>query len=180
MEGQREEPRPEEQLESSPGAIHGLEGTPPGESPCHSGSLSNGLEVEEAGSPGDERLSHAAPSKEDSVTEEKEVEESKQDCGEQNQRLNNSGGGGSSLQPVSVPFGGARPKQPVSLKLQIPRPLSGQVQNQLGSSSKNKNLEAQNRASGREAGQEEQGPAGGGFDPGGGSGAHTPRPAASL
>ncbi|KAG9334094.1 hypothetical protein JZ751_009186 [Albula glossodonta] len=176
MAGQREELRPEEQLESSPGANHGLEETPPGESPCHSGSLSNGLEVGEAGSPGDERLSHAAPSKEDSVTEEKEVEESKQECGEQNQnqRLNNSGGGGSSLQPVSVPFGGARPKQPVSLKLQIPRPLSGQVQNQLGSSSKNKNLDAQNRASGREAGQEEQGPAGGGFDPGGGSGAHTP------
>ncbi|KAM4551225.1 zinc finger FYVE domain-containing protein 9 isoform 2-T2 [Odontesthes bonariensis] len=86
------------------------------------------------------------PSKEDSVTEEKEMEESKQETGD--------GGAGASgsvqpkvgnnrLQPVSVPYGGARPKQPVSLKLQIPQPLSGQVQNQLGPSaaSKNKNLE---------------------------------------
>uniref|UniRef100_A0A8D3DJT4 Zinc finger FYVE-type containing 9 n=1 Tax=Scophthalmus maximus TaxID=52904 RepID=A0A8D3DJT4_SCOMX len=53
-------------------------------------------------------------------------------------KLNNS-----RLQPVSVPYGGARPKQPVSLKLQIPQPLSGQVQNQLVS--KNKNLENQCR-----------------------------------
>uniref|UniRef100_A0A8D3BYW0 Zinc finger FYVE-type containing 9 n=1 Tax=Scophthalmus maximus TaxID=52904 RepID=A0A8D3BYW0_SCOMX len=74
------------------------------------------------------------PSKEDSVTEEKEMEESKQESGDGGaagsgsvqSKLNNS-----RLQPVSVPYGGARPKQPVSLKLQIPQPLSGQVQNQL-------------------------------------------------
>uniref|UniRef100_A0A3B4TWM7 Zinc finger FYVE-type containing 9 n=1 Tax=Seriola dumerili TaxID=41447 RepID=A0A3B4TWM7_SERDU len=88
------------------------------------------------------------PSKEDSVTEEKEMEESKQESGEGGAvgsgsiqpKLNNN-----RLQPVSVPYGGARPKQPVSLKLQIPQPLSGQVQNQLGPStvSKNKNLENQ-------------------------------------
>uniref|UniRef100_A0A8D3D184 Zinc finger FYVE-type containing 9 n=1 Tax=Scophthalmus maximus TaxID=52904 RepID=A0A8D3D184_SCOMX len=86
------------------------------------------------------------PSKEDSVTEEKEMEESKQESGDGGaagsgsvqSKLNNS-----RLQPVSVPYGGARPKQPVSLKLQIPQPLSGQVQNQLVS--KNKNLENQCR-----------------------------------
>ncbi|KAF0046578.1 hypothetical protein F2P81_000211 [Scophthalmus maximus] len=86
------------------------------------------------------------PSKEDSVTEEKEMEESKQESGDGGAagsgsvqpKLNNS-----RLQPVSVPYGGARPKQPVSLKLQIPQPLSGQVQNQLVS--KNKNLENQCR-----------------------------------
>ncbi|XP_023266665.1 zinc finger FYVE domain-containing protein 9 isoform X2 [Seriola lalandi dorsalis] len=88
------------------------------------------------------------PSKEDSVTEEKEMEESKLESGEGGAvgsgsiqpKLNNN-----RLQPVSVPYGGARPKQPVSLKLQIPQPLSGQVQNQLGPStvSKNKNLENQ-------------------------------------
>ncbi|XP_054611578.1 zinc finger FYVE domain-containing protein 9 isoform X2 [Dunckerocampus dactyliophorus] len=84
------------------------------------------------------------PSKEDSVTEEKEMEESKQENGDGSAsggvqpKLNNT-----RLQPVSVPYGGARPKQPVSLKLQIPQPLAGQVQNQLGSSasSKNKNLD---------------------------------------
>ncbi|XP_056246712.1 zinc finger FYVE domain-containing protein 9 isoform X2 [Seriola aureovittata] len=88
------------------------------------------------------------PSKEDSVTEEKEMEESKLESGEGGAvgsgsiqpKFNNN-----RLQPVSVPYGGARPKQPVSLKLQIPQPLSGQVQNQLGPStvSKNKNLENQ-------------------------------------
>ncbi|KAG7525203.1 zinc finger FYVE domain-containing protein 9 isoform X1 [Solea senegalensis] len=86
------------------------------------------------------------PSKEDSVTEEKEMEESKQESsdggavgsGSIQPKLNNS-----RLQPVSVPYGGARPKQPVSLKLQIPQPLSGQVQNQLVT--KNKNLENQGR-----------------------------------
>uniref|UniRef100_A0A8C4IVA2 Zinc finger FYVE-type containing 9 n=1 Tax=Dicentrarchus labrax TaxID=13489 RepID=A0A8C4IVA2_DICLA len=90
------------------------------------------------------------PSKEDSVTEEKEMEESKQENGEGGAvgsgsiqpKLNNS-----RLQPVSVPYGGARPKQPVSLKLQIPQPPSGQVQNQLGPAavSKNKNQENQCR-----------------------------------
>ncbi|XP_071348008.1 zinc finger FYVE domain-containing protein 9 isoform X3 [Trachinotus anak] len=86
------------------------------------------------------------PSKEDSVTEEKEMEESKQESSEGGAvgsgsiqpKLNNN-----RLQPVSVPYGGARPKQPVSLKLQIPQPLSGQVQNQLGPSTKNKNLDNQ-------------------------------------
>ncbi|XP_041849239.1 zinc finger FYVE domain-containing protein 9 isoform X2 [Melanotaenia boesemani] len=92
----------------------------------------------------------SVPSKEDSVTEEKEMEESKQETSEggsvgsgSNQpKLNNN-----RLQPVSVPYGGARPKQPVSLKLQIPQPLSSQVQNQLGPSavSKNKNLDNQCR-----------------------------------
>lgn len=92
------------------------------------------------------------PSKEDSVTEEKEMEESKQENGEGGAvgsgsvqpKLNNN-----RLQPVSVPYGGARPKQPVSLKLQIPQPLSGQVQNQLATAaaagSKNKNQENQCR-----------------------------------
>lgn len=87
------------------------------------------------------------PSKEDSVTEEKEMEESKQENSEggavgsgTQPKLNNG-----RLQPVSVPYGGARPKQPVSLKLQIPQPPSGQVQNQLGPAPvyKNKNQENQ-------------------------------------
>ncbi|KAJ8011050.1 hypothetical protein DPEC_G00054160 [Dallia pectoralis] len=92
-------------------------------------------------------------SKEDSVTEEKEIEESKQENeggGERGgpasalPKLNNRG-----LQPVSVPYGGARPKQPVGLKLHIPRILSGQVHNQLehpansANGGKNKNLDAQ-------------------------------------
>uniref|UniRef100_A0A1A8CU17 FYVE-type domain-containing protein n=1 Tax=Nothobranchius kadleci TaxID=1051664 RepID=A0A1A8CU17_NOTKA len=90
--------------------------------------------------------SSPAPSKEDSVTEEKEMEESKQETsdggavgsGSIQPKLSNN-----RLQPVSVPYGGARPKQPVNLKLQIPQLLSGQAQNQLGPSaaSKNKNLE---------------------------------------
>lgn len=90
------------------------------------------------------------PSKEDSVTEEKEMEESKQESSEGGAvgsgniqpKVNNS-----RLQPVSVPYGGARPKQPVNLKLQIPQPVPGQVQNQLGPStiSKNKNFENQCR-----------------------------------
>uniref|UniRef100_A0A3Q2GJN7 Zinc finger, FYVE domain containing 9a n=1 Tax=Cyprinodon variegatus TaxID=28743 RepID=A0A3Q2GJN7_CYPVA len=86
------------------------------------------------------------PSKEDSVTEEKEMEESKQEIsdggavgsGSIQPKLNNS-----RLQPVSIPYGGARPKQPVALKLQIPQPLSGQVQNRLlpSADTKNKNME---------------------------------------
>lgn len=70
-------------------------------------------------------------SKEDSVTEEKEMEESKQESNEGGSavpggqpKLNNA-----QLQPVSVPYGGARPKQPVSLKLQIPQTPAFQVQN---------------------------------------------------
>ncbi|XP_071232928.1 zinc finger FYVE domain-containing protein 9-like isoform X1 [Salvelinus alpinus] len=69
------------------------------------------------------------PSKEDSVTEEKEMEESNLENGGDGSvpsKLNNT-----RLQLVSVPFGGARPKQAVTLKLQIPWSLSGQVQNQL-------------------------------------------------
>ncbi|MFT7818986.1 zinc finger FYVE domain-containing protein 9 [Arapaima gigas] len=114
------------------------EGGVPSESPLQ--SLSNGLSTEEP-----RRASRCPPSKEDSVTEEKEMEESKQECCEQARcpeggvQRPTSG----RLQPVSVPYGGARPKQPVSLKLQIPRLLSGQVQNELGSQGRNKNLELQ-------------------------------------
>ncbi|XP_030629950.1 zinc finger FYVE domain-containing protein 9 [Chanos chanos] len=111
------------------------------ESPLSDQPVSNGLV--EANNDGEPSQS-LAPSKEDSVTEEKEMEESKQECCEPGAvgggRLNNN-----RLQPVSVPYGGARPKQPVSLKLQIPKPLSGQVQNELGSSGKNKNLDVQSR-----------------------------------
>uniref|UniRef100_A0A672HMH2 Zinc finger, FYVE domain containing 9a n=1 Tax=Salarias fasciatus TaxID=181472 RepID=A0A672HMH2_SALFA len=120
-------------------------------------SLPNGLEQERGGGSKPEEEGDGeeggfspspVPSKEDSVTEEKEMEESKQESSEGGAagsgsiqpKLNNS-----RLQPVSVPYGGARPKQPVSLKLQIPQPLSGQVQNQLAPAapSKNKNLENQ-------------------------------------
>lgn len=120
------------------------------------------------------------PSKEDSVTEEKEIEESKSECysniyeqkgneaTEGSGLLVNSNGdlmkknylhnfssqvpsvlGQSSpkivanLQSISVPFGGARPKQPSNLKLQIPKPLSDHLQNDLpannGNNIKNKN-----------------------------------------
>lgn len=120
------------------------------------------------------------PSKEDSVTEEKEIEESKSECysniyeqkgneaTEGSGLLLNSTGdlmkknylhnfssqvpsvlGQSSpkivanLQSISVPFGGARPKQPSNLKLQIPKPLSDHLQNDLpansGNNIKNKN-----------------------------------------
>ncbi|MEQ2283136.1 Zinc finger FYVE domain-containing protein 9 [Ameca splendens] len=116
-------------------------------------SLPNGLEMENGSSLKiketeiNEDLSPSpVPSKEDSVTEEKEMEESKQEMsdggavgsGSIQPKLDNS-----RLQPVSVPYGGARPKQPVSLKLQIPQPLSGQVQIQLSTSAgaKNKNMD---------------------------------------
>ncbi|EPQ11605.1 Zinc finger FYVE domain-containing protein 9 [Myotis brandtii] len=119
------------------------------------------------------------PSKEDSVTEEKEIEESKSECYSNiyEQRgnditegsgllLNSTGDlmkknylhnfssqvpsvlGQSSpkianLQSISAPFGGARPKQPSNLKLQIPKPLSDHLQNDLpannGNNIKNKN-----------------------------------------
>ncbi|XP_062994886.1 zinc finger FYVE domain-containing protein 9 [Elgaria multicarinata webbii] len=121
------------------------------------------------------------PSKEDSVTEEKEIEESKSECypnvyeqrgNEATDRsgliLNCTGDpmkkkylhnlcsqvpsepsqaspkSAASLQPLSVPFGGARPKQPTNLKLQIPKTLSDHLQNDLvppncGGISKNKN-----------------------------------------
>lgn len=120
------------------------------ESPQNERSHPNGL-VEEHG--GDQAI-HPAPAllKEDSVTEEKEMEESKQECSEPNRgseassKLNNG-----RLQLISVPYGGARPKQPVNLKLQIPQSFSGQVQNELGSTGRNKNLEAQCRAGGPES-----------------------------
>ncbi|XP_047445361.1 zinc finger FYVE domain-containing protein 9 [Mugil cephalus] len=128
-------------------------------------SLPNGLEQEERGSSSTSKEAEETegeedglspspvPSKEDSVTEEKEMEESKQEnggdggaagSGSIQPKLNNNT---NRLQPVSVPYGGARPKQPVALKLQIPQPLSGQVQNQLGpgAAGKNKNLESQCR-----------------------------------
>lgn len=133
---------------------------PEGQVDQHHGiaNLPNGLEQESGTSSKpqevEERVEEGVspspvPSKEDSVTEEKEMEESKQESGE-------GGAGGSGciqpklnnrLQPVSIPYGGARPKQPVSLKLQIPQPLSGQVQNLLSPSAanKNKNLENQCR-----------------------------------
>lgn len=120
-------------------------------------SLPNGLEQAnsyskpgEAAEKEEEDFSTSpVPSKEDSVTEEKEMEESKQENSEGGAvgsgslpKLNNSN---SRLQPVSVPYGGARPKQPVNLKLQIPELLAGQVQNQLRPTpvSKNKNQENQ-------------------------------------
>ncbi|XP_075412097.1 zinc finger FYVE domain-containing protein 9 isoform X2 [Tenrec ecaudatus] len=120
------------------------------------------------------------PSKEDSVTEEKEIEESKLECYSNiyEQRGNEAieGGGlllnstgdltkknylhnfcsqvpsvlgqsspkiAANLQSTSVPFGGARPKQPSNLKLQIPKPLPDHLQNDLpannGNNIKNKN-----------------------------------------
>lgn len=115
------------------------------DSAAESPRLANGLVVECS------RDAHSQPlasSKEDSVTEEKEMEESKQECCDsvrgsdvgKRDKLNNS-----RVQPVSVPYGGARPKQPVSLKLQLPQPLTGQVQNEFASTGKNKNLEPQCR-----------------------------------
>ncbi|XP_068809233.1 zinc finger FYVE domain-containing protein 9 [Struthio camelus] len=122
------------------------------------------------------------PSKEDSVTEEKEIEESKSECyaNVYEQRGNETTEGSglvlsstgdqmkknylhnlcsqvssmqgqtspkpvTNLQCISVPFGGARPKQPTNLKLQIPKPLSDHLQNDLvppncGGNSKNKNV----------------------------------------
>ncbi|KAF4117072.1 hypothetical protein G5714_001625 [Onychostoma macrolepis] len=114
-------------------------------------SMSNGLIVDHCG---DAQSQSAVPSKEDSVTEEKEMEESKQECCDSVRGLESGRMGklnNSRLQPVSVPYGGARPKQPVSLKLQIPQPFLSQVQNEFGSTGKNKNLEPQSRAGGLEA-----------------------------
>lgn len=125
------------------------------------------------------------PSKEDSVTEEKEIEESKSECysniyeqrGNETTEgsgllLNSTGDlmkknylhnfcsqvpsvlGQSSpkivanLQSVSVPFGGARPKQPSNLKLQIPKPLSDHLQNDLPANSEN-NIKNKNDALGK-------------------------------
>ncbi|XP_038188362.1 zinc finger FYVE domain-containing protein 9 isoform X2 [Arvicola amphibius] len=142
-------------------------------------SLSNGCDSYGMQSPIVSFVPKTLPSKEDSVTEEKEIEESKSECysniyeqrGNENAEgsgllLNSTGNimkknylhnfcsqipsvlGQSSpkianLQSISVPFGGARPKQPSNLKLQIPKPLSDHLQNDLpannGNNSKNKN-----------------------------------------
>ncbi|XP_028744555.1 zinc finger FYVE domain-containing protein 9 isoform X2 [Peromyscus leucopus] len=142
-------------------------------------SLSNGCDSYGIQSPVVSFVPKTLPSKEDSVTEEKEIEESKSECysniyeqrGNENAEgsgllLNSTGNimkknylhnfcsqipsvlGQSSpkianLQSISVPFGGARPKQPSNLKLQIPKPLSDHLQNDLpsnsGSNTKNKN-----------------------------------------
>ncbi|KAJ8418604.1 hypothetical protein AAFF_G00001030 [Aldrovandia affinis] len=116
---------------------------------CH---FPEGLDMEESGLVKDDRASQAPLSKEDSVTEEKEVEESKLEYCDQTRGSEAAGVesgttsrklDSSRLQPTSVPYGGARPKQPISTKLQVPRLLSGQVPNELGLHSKNKNLEPQ-------------------------------------
>ncbi|XP_010173291.1 zinc finger FYVE domain-containing protein 9 isoform X2 [Antrostomus carolinensis] len=145
-------------------------------------SLSNGCDSYGMQNPVVAHVPKTLPSKEDSVTEEKEIEESKSECYanvyEQrgNETLEGSGlilnstgdhikknylhnlcsqvssmQGQTSpkpvtnLQSISVPFGGARPKQPTNLKLQIPKPLSDHLQNDLvppncGGNSKNKNV----------------------------------------
>ncbi|XP_049992065.1 zinc finger FYVE domain-containing protein 9 isoform X2 [Alexandromys fortis] len=140
-------------------------------------SLPNGCDSYGMQSPVVSFVPKTLPSKEDSVTEEKEIEESKSECYSYEQRGNeNAEGSGlllnstgnimkknylhnfcsqipsvlgqsspkiANLQSVSVPFGGARPKQPSNLKLQIPKPLSDHLQNDLpannGNNSKNKN-----------------------------------------
>ncbi|KFW64435.1 Zinc finger FYVE domain-containing protein 9 [Pygoscelis adeliae] len=145
-------------------------------------SLSNGCDSYGMQNPVVAHVPKTLPSKEDSVTEEKEIEESKSECytnvyeqrGNETTEgsgliLNNTGDhikknylhnlcsqvssmqGQTSpkpvtnLQSISVPFGGARPKQPTNLKLQIPKPLSDHLQNDLvppncGGNSKNKNV----------------------------------------
>ncbi|XP_051026927.1 zinc finger FYVE domain-containing protein 9 [Acomys russatus] len=142
-------------------------------------SLSNGCDSYGMQSPVVSFVPKTLPSKEDSVTEEKEIEESKSECYSNiyEQRGNESAEGSglllnstgnvvkknyvhnfcsqipsvlgqsspkiANLQSVSVPFGGARPKQPSNLKLQIPKPLSDHLQNDLpannGNNAKNKN-----------------------------------------
>ncbi|XP_071606240.1 zinc finger FYVE domain-containing protein 9 isoform X2 [Heliangelus exortis] len=145
-------------------------------------SLSNGCDSYGMQNPVVAPVPKTLPSKEDSVTEEKEIEESKSECyaNVYEQRGNETTEGSglilnrsgdhikknyllnlcsqvssiqgqispkpvTSLQSISVPFGGARPKQPTNLKLQIPKPLSDHLQNDLvppncGGNSKNKNL----------------------------------------
>ncbi|KAM3668322.1 zinc finger FYVE domain-containing protein 9 isoform 2-T2 [Ammospiza maritima maritima] len=144
-------------------------------------SLSNGCDSYGMQNPVVAHVPKTLPSKEDSVTEEKEIEESKSECYTNiyEQRgneategsgliLNSTGDhikknylhnlcsqvssmqGQTSPKPVtnlqySVPFGGARPKQPTNLKLQIPKPLSDHLQNDVippncGGNSKNKNV----------------------------------------
>ncbi|KAM6124415.1 zinc finger FYVE domain-containing protein 9 [Pterocles gutturalis] len=145
-------------------------------------SLSNGCDSYGMQNPVVAHVPKTLPSKEDSVTEEKEIEESKSECYANiyEQRGNEITEGSSlilnstgdhikknylhnlcsqvssmqgqtspkpvtNLQSISVPFGGARPKQPTNLKLQIPKPLSDHLQNDLvppncGGNSKNKNV----------------------------------------
>ncbi|KAM6066184.1 zinc finger FYVE domain-containing protein 9 isoform 1-T3 [Chlamydotis macqueenii] len=145
-------------------------------------SLSNGCDSYGMQNPVVAHVPKTLPSKEDSVTEEKEIEESKSECyaNVYEQRGNEiTDGSGlilnstgdhikknylhnlcsqvssmqgqtspkplTNLQSISVPFGGARPKQPTNLKLQIPKPLSDHLQNDLvppncGGNSKNKNV----------------------------------------
>lgn len=143
-------------------------------------SLSNGCDSYGMQSPVVSFVPKTLPSKEDSVTEEKEIEESKSECYSNiyEQRGNEATEGSglllnstgdlkkknylhnfcsqvpsvlmqsspktvANLQSISVPFGGARPKQPSNLKLQIPKPLSDHLQNDLptnsGNNIKNKN-----------------------------------------
>ncbi|XP_056388214.1 zinc finger FYVE domain-containing protein 9 [Hyla sarda] len=142
-------------------------------------SLQNGCDSYGMQNPTVAHNPKSLPSKEDSVTEEKEIEECKSeyyanvyeqredDLLEGRGLLVNAGGEvlknhlhslcsqgapahgqtsktASSVQPLSVPYGGARPKQPTHLKLQIPKPLSEMLQCDLvppnaGCSSKNKN-----------------------------------------
>lgn len=145
-------------------------------------SLSNGCDSYGMQNPAVAHVPKTLPSKEDSVTEEKEIEESKSECylNVYEQRGNETTDGSglilnstgdhikknyshnlcsqisstqgqnspkpvTNLQSLSVPFGGARPKQPTNLKLQIPKPLSDHLQNDLippncGGNSKNKNV----------------------------------------
>uniref|UniRef100_A0A8C4USM6 Zinc finger FYVE domain-containing protein n=1 Tax=Falco tinnunculus TaxID=100819 RepID=A0A8C4USM6_FALTI len=145
-------------------------------------SLSNGCDSYGMQNPVVTHVPKTLPSKEDSVTEEKEIEESKSECyaNVYEQRGNETTEGSglilnstgdhikknylhnlcsqvssmqgqtspkpvTNLQSISVPFGGARPKQPTNLKLQIPKPLSDHLQNDLvppncGGNSKNKNV----------------------------------------
>ncbi|XP_040216411.1 zinc finger FYVE domain-containing protein 9 isoform X2 [Rana temporaria] len=144
-------------------------------------SLYNGCDSYGMQNPNVARNPKSLPSKEDSVTEEKEIEECKSeyytsvyDQQREDDALEASGlvlnisgdqmknhlhglcgqvapGHGQtsskpagSMQPLSVPYGGARPKQPTHLKLQIPKPLSDILNIDLvppnaGCGSKNKN-----------------------------------------
>ncbi|XP_069837711.1 zinc finger FYVE domain-containing protein 9 [Dendropsophus ebraccatus] len=140
-------------------------------------SLQNGCDSYGMQNPPAAHNPKSLPSKEDSVTEEKEIEECKSEyyanvyeqredevpegrglmvnaCGDVlKTHLHGLCGqvapvhgqtSTSCMQPLSVPYGGARPKQPTHLKLQIPKPLSEMLQCDLvppnaGCSSKNKN-----------------------------------------
>ncbi|XP_053325807.1 zinc finger FYVE domain-containing protein 9 [Spea bombifrons] len=143
-------------------------------------SLYNGCDSYGIQNPSVAHNPKSLPSKEDSVTEEKEIEECKSEyysnvyeqqrddeitegtglvlnlkgdqtknhlhnlCGPAPTMHGPTSPKASSLQPLSVPYGGARPKQPTHLKLQIPKPLSEMLQSDLvppnaGCSHKNKN-----------------------------------------